>query len=135
MSAVPSHLRRPKRRARGRAADAGTVTAELAVALPGVVLLAVLLALTGQAVIGQVRCTDAARAAARLAARGEPAPRVLAEARSRAPAGARTQVSVAGDEVTVDVSSRLAVPAGRWLTWAALSLHGRATASVESPVP
>ena len=45
--------------------DGGTVTAELAVALPGVVLLAVALLVAGQAAIGEVRCTDAARAGAR----------------------------------------------------------------------
>ena len=82
----------PVRRRPGRAlpqpgSEAGTVTAELAVALPAVVLLAVLLALTGQAVIAQVRCTDAARAAARLAARGEATPAVLTEAGRRAPPG------------------------------------------------
>ncbi len=104
-------------------------------ALPAVVLLAVLLALTGQAVIAQVRCTDAARAAARLAARGEATPAVLAEAGRRAPWGARADVAPGGDEVTVVVSYRLTVPAGRWVSWAALSLRGTATAAVETPGP
>ena len=78
-------------RLRERDRDGGTVTAELAVALPGVMLLAVALLVTGQAVIGEVRCTDAARAGARLAARGESDPAVAAEVAS--PPG--TQVSIA----------------------------------------
>jgi hypothetical protein len=118
-----------------RSGETGTVTAELAVALPGVVLLAVLLALTGQAVIAQVRCTDAARAAARLAARGEPASAVLAEAARRAPPGARARLSADGAEVTVVVSYRLAVPAGRWVTWAAVPVGASASAAVESADP
>jgi hypothetical protein len=99
------------------------------------VLLAVLLALTGQAVIAQVRCTDAARAGARLAARGEPASAVLIEAERRAPPGAQARVSGGGDEVTVVVSYRLAVPAGRWVTWAAVPVRASASAAVESAGP
>jgi hypothetical protein len=128
-------VRRAEPRPGRRPRETGTVTAELAVALPGVVLLAVLLALTGQAVIAQVRCADAARAGARLAARGEPTSAVLAEAGRRAPPGARTQVSAGAAEVTVVVSYRLAVPAGRWVTWAAVPLGASASAAVESTGP
>jgi TadE-like protein len=57
--------------ATGPTADEGMVTAELAVALPTVVvtLLAAITALL--AVATQMRCTDAAATAARLVARGE----------------------------------------------------------------
>jgi hypothetical protein len=114
-------------RARSRR-DGGTVTAELAVALPGVVLLAVALLVAGQAAIGEVRCTDAARAGARLAARGEPASAVLAETIRLAPPGAQVGVSRAGDEVRVEVSSPLGSPAP---SWARLTMRASAVASVE----
>lgn len=49
----------------------GSVTAELALALPAVVLVLLLVLTAGNAAISQMRCTDAARAAARAAALGE----------------------------------------------------------------
>jgi hypothetical protein len=114
---------------RGPSVDSGTVTAELAVALPGVVLLATALVVTGQAVIGEVRCTDAARAGARLAARGEPEPAVRAEAARRAPRGARVSVQVAAGEVRVLVTAPLGgpLPGG-----GALTMRGSAVAAVEA---
>jgi hypothetical protein len=108
--------------------ERGTVTAELAVALPGVVLLCVALLVTGQAVVGEVRCTDAARAAARLAARGESSSAVVAEGLRRAPPGAVVDVSRAGDLVRVEVRAPLR---GALPGWAGLSTTATATASVE----
>jgi hypothetical protein len=109
----------------------GTVTAELAVALPGVVLLAVALLVVGQAGIGEVRCTDAARAGARFAARGEAASAVAAEAARLAPPGARVAVTRSGDAVRVDVTAPLGGPAP---SWARLTMRASATASVEGAV-
>jgi TadE-like protein len=119
-------------RLRRRDREAGTVTAELAVALPGVLLLAVALLVTGQAVIGEVRCTDAARAGARLAARGEPDAAVAAEVARLAPRG--TQVSIARGAmlVVVSVRSPLGSPAP---SWAGLTMRASATASVEATDP
>jgi hypothetical protein len=108
------------------------VTAELAVALPGVILLAVALLVAGQAVIGQVRCTDAARAGARLAARGESGAAVAAEARRLAPRGSQVSVARVGDQVRVEVSSPLGAPAP---PWARLTMRASATASVEGVSP
>jgi TadE-like protein len=108
--------------------DDGTVTAELALCLPGVMLLCAALLLAGQAVIGEIRCADAARAAARLAARGEPASAVIAEADRRAPPGARVHLSRAGQTVTVDVEAAVA---GVPTRWTGLTTHGSATASAE----
>lgn len=74
--------------------DQGSVTAELAVGLPALVLL-VLAALTAvSAVVVKLRCVDAAREAARVAARGEPGE----------PAGLR--VAPAGAQITVVVQDR-----------------------------
>ncbi len=109
--------------------DTGTVTAELAVALPGVVLLCAALLMTGQAVIGEVRCTDAARAGARLAARGEPPAAVAAEATRRAPPGASVGCPARPGEVSVVGPGAVGWPRRR--TGPAWSLSGSATASVE----
>ncbi|WP_042437441.1 TadE family type IV pilus minor pilin [Streptacidiphilus albus] len=82
------------------------MTAETAVLLPVLVALtAVLLwgVLVGAA---QIRCVDAAREAARAAARGDPAGRVAAVAQAAAPKGARVAVSEQGDTVRVEVSAR-----------------------------
>lgn len=83
------------------------VTAEIAVALPVVVVL-LGAALTAVAVVaGQLRCVDAAREAARAAARGEPAAVVRSLAAQAAPNGAAVEVSTGGDEVTVRISARV----------------------------
>jgi hypothetical protein len=92
-----------------RPADAGMVTAELAVTMPVLVLVLV----TGMSALSlgttQLRCADAAAAAARLAARGEPATTVLAVARAAAPEGADvvSRRTAAGVVVTVSASARL----------------------------
>ena len=89
-------------------------TAETAVAMPVLVALLGLglSALTTGA--DQVRCVDAARAGARLLARGEAPGRALAEAQQRAPEGARVQAVSGPTEVTVTVTAT--TPRGlRWL--------------------
>ena len=60
-------------------------TAELAVALPSLVLVLALALAALDLGIAQVRCVDAARVGARLLARGEPAGPVLAEVRAAGP--------------------------------------------------
>lgn len=81
-------------------------TAEFAVAIPALVLVAALLISGLSAGIDQVRCVDASRAAVRLLARGEPVGAVQAEARAHAPAGARVVVSSGGSVVSVEVVGR-----------------------------
>src|SRR4051794_15132187 len=80
------------------------VTAELAVALPTVVvtLLAAITALF--AVTTQLRCTDAAATAARLVARGETT--AVAQAAARRVAGPTAEVRVAPGNTTVTVVVR-----------------------------
>jgi len=108
----PRHRGRVARRGDGGYGDGGSVTAETALALPAlmVVLAAVLSA--GQVLAAQLRCVDAARATARLAARGEPEPRSVAEGHRLGPPGSRVEVEVAGTAVTVRVSARLTLPLG-----------------------
>ena len=90
-----------------RPRDGGAATAELAVALPALVLV-LALALAGLDVgIAQVRCVDAARVGARLLARGEPPGKVLAEVRAAAPRGAEVGVEASGERVAVTVTAPL----------------------------
>lgn len=91
-----------RRGASQRTGDRGYASAELAVALPALVL--VLLAALGaiSAVTAQLRCADAASRAARLASRGDPPGGAL----SAAPGGARLAVSRSGGEVSATVTIR-----------------------------
>ncbi|MFF7359906.1 TadE family type IV pilus minor pilin [Streptomyces sp. NPDC008125] len=68
--------------------DTGSVTAEAAMVLPVLVALAAVLVWALVAAADQIRCVDAARAAARAAARSEPESVVRAAARTAAPARA-----------------------------------------------
>ena len=102
------------------------VTAELAVALP-VLMIMVAAALSAVSVASErVRAADAAREAARAAARGDP----VAGSRlsSAAAPGASVTVTRAGDRVTAQV--RVVVhPMGGWLP--ALTVVERAVAAAE----
>ena len=88
-----------------RRRDGGMATAELAVVLPTLVLIVVAGLTMVSVVLAQVRCVDAAREAARAAARGEPPEVVRSAAVRAAPAGARVEVGDAGEEVRVTVSA------------------------------
>jgi hypothetical protein len=95
---------------RGDGTDSGMVTAELAVALPALVVVMVA-ALYGVALVtAQLRCEDAAAMAARLAARGETAVTVRSSALSAAPAGAGLSLATSGTTVTATVSVRVSAP-------------------------
>jgi hypothetical protein len=115
----------------GRRGEGGAATAELAVALPALVLV-LALALAGLDVgIAQVRCVDAARIGARLLARGEPAGAALAEVRAAAPRGADVDVEVTAERVGVTVT---AAPPGLLQPLRAV-LGPRATAVARLEVP
>lgn len=88
--------------------ERGTVTAEVALVLPAVVVVLLVCCTLGAAVLGQVRCADAARAAARAAAIGEPAAVVLAVARDLAGPEAQVSVETDGQWVQVVVSRPVA---------------------------
>lgn len=91
-----------------RGGDAGFATAETAVALPALVLLAAMLIWAVLAAAAQIRCVDAARVGARAAARGEADPAALA--RSAAPPGADVRVAVDADTVRVTVDAPCPAP-------------------------
>ena len=103
--------------------DRGSVTAELAVGLPAVVLLLAALLTVASTAIAQTRCTDAARAGARSAALGEPDVAVATTARRLAGPEASVAVSRSDEWVTVEVSS----PVGSG-SWGGSPLRARATA-------
>jgi len=129
-NARPAPSARPARRT-----TRGSATAETAVALPAlVVVLAVCVwALSGVAL--RLRCAEAARAAARSAARGDTPAAAAAAARRTAGSTAAVTVRAEGSLVHVTVAATLAprVPLlGRALPRVAVT--GTATAAVE-PAP
>lgn len=89
-----------------RRRETGGATAELAVALPALVLVLALALAAVDLGIATVRCVDAARAAARELARGESEAVAVAEARRAAP-GAAVTTTTTGGLVRVDVTGRL----------------------------
>jgi endonuclease YncB( thermonuclease family) len=93
---------------RGRAgpgrSDAGMVTVEAAIALCSFVVVLGLALAAIAAVTDQLRCTDAAREAARLTARGEP-DRAMAAAERIAPRGAGVAIHRDGDTIAVEVNA------------------------------
>ena len=113
----------------------GSVTAETAVLLP--VLLVVLAAAIGvlACVAAQLRCVDAARAAARVAARGDAPALVRTTGERLAPPDATVSLRTAGDTVEVVVTAQVR-PFGRALgALPAVAVSGRAIAPVEGPAP
>ncbi len=105
--------------------DRGSVTAELAVALPVLVLLLLAGLTSVNAVATQMRCVDAAREAARAQARGEPG---AAAGERAAPAGATVAVSADGDTVRATVVA-VAYPLGDRLP--GFKVRAEAVAAVE----
>ena len=89
-------------------------TAELAAAIPALVLVLVLALSAITTVTDQVRCVDAARATARALARGDGDGSALALGRRLAPPGARFSVARTGSEVSVVVQGTTS-PGLRWL--------------------
>ncbi|HLS63029.1 MAG TPA: TadE family type IV pilus minor pilin [Ruania sp.] len=100
-----------RRRHRTRAAsERGSVTAELAVLLPGVVLAIVVILAVASAGVMQVRCADAARAGARAAALGQDDAQVVGIVQQLA--GEDATVTVSRSEEWVDVRVSAEVPLG-----------------------
>ena len=85
------------------------MTAEFAVLLPAVVVMLAMVLAAASAGVAKLRCIDAARSAARLAARHEPEAAV-ATAHSAAPGGASVGLSITGDLVRVRVNARIPLP-------------------------
>jgi hypothetical protein len=90
--------------------DGGSATAEIAVALPALVLLLVVGLTAVAAVRTQLECLDAAREAARTAARGDPGEAAGVRV---APAGATVAVVRHGDTTVATVRAHVR-PFGGW---------------------
>ncbi|HEX3908729.1 MAG TPA: TadE family type IV pilus minor pilin [Mycobacteriales bacterium] len=117
--------------AQHRSGEAGMVTAELAVALPALVLVLVA-ALYGVALItAQLRCVDAAAVGARLAARGETGQLARSTALDAAPAGAGLEISRSATVVTATVTVRVA-PLGLSRLLPGVTVAGHASDDVET---
>lgn len=114
--------------------DRGSATAELAMALPSLVVVLLLALQVLLAVAAQLRCVDAAAVAARAAARGEPDAVVVDAAEAVAPDGASVAVERVDGQVRVRVAASVR-PFGSALgSLPSLDVSGRATAADEAAV-
>ena len=116
-------VRRGRRRPAG---DSGMVTVEAAIALTAFITVLGMALGAISAAIDQLRCTDAAREAARLTARGEP-DEATAAARHIAPEDATIHITTDGEEIHVSVTATTAFPG--------LHLHADAYAITEPNPP
>ena len=89
-------------------------TAEFAVAVPAIVMVLVLGISALVTLTDQVKCVDAARATARLLARGDSQAAAVAQGRLLAPRGASIEVGGSGEVVSVRVVGRPTRPLA-WL--------------------
>jgi len=108
--------------------ERGAVTAELALALPAVVLVLAVLLVTVGAATTRLRCADAARAAARVAALGQ-ADREIVEVAQRI-AGPGSPVTIVREPPWVEVTVAASVPGG-WFSGGSVGLSASATAWAE----
>lgn len=88
------------------------MTAELALALPTLMLIIAVSIWMQSAVALQARCQDAARAGARAAARGDPDGMIHRAIAAALPAGAEVGIRRGGSQVTVRVRVTIPVPGG-----------------------
>ena len=107
--------------------DRGSVSAELAVVLPVLMVVLAIAVWVLTAVSGQLRCADAAGAGVRLAARGESRAAVESTVVATAPRGATVQVVERGEQVEVVVSVDLR-PFGSRVRLPGVHVRGRAVA-------
>lgn len=107
------------------------VTAEIAIALPAL-LVVVTIGLSAVAMVtDEVRCVDAARVGARLLARGETAEQVRLEVARQSPPGARVVLGGSGGQIRVEVSAE--APGLVRLLGVTARPHAVAHAVAESP--
>jgi len=123
---VPAVARRA-----GPPADAGAVTVEAALGLLTLLAVAGALVWCLTLLMAQPAVGEAARAGARVAARGDDIASVRAEARRLVP-DAEVEVRVDLDHVVVQVG-RSVLPPGALARWGAVRLHADAVALVERP--
>jgi hypothetical protein len=114
-----------------RRSERGAVTAELALGLP--LLLAVTVGLVWLLAAGaaQVRVVDAAREAARVAARGDGTEAAVAVGRRIAPEGGEVSVHVSGAEVRDEARARVDGPGGLFAFLPGVTVRSSAVAVAE----
>jgi len=109
------------------------VTAEIATALPALVVIAAGLLFVIGAVGAQLRCGDLSREAARQLARGQDEATVSREVLAGAPPDARLRVSRAGGLVTASITAHAPTP-GALARLGSLAVSGSATALDETAI-
>lgn len=95
-----------------RRGERGAVTAELALGMPLLAALTVGMVWMLAVAADQIRVVDAARETARAVARGDDTAAAIEVGQRVAPDGARIEVSVADERVTVTVRGAVAGPGG-----------------------
>ncbi|WP_116949287.1 TadE family type IV pilus minor pilin [Jiangella endophytica] len=108
------------------------VTAEIAAAFPALVVALLMAVWAVTIAAGHLRCTDAAREAARAAARGEDLAVVRDVAAEAAPPGAEVAVDEIGGVVEVRVSARMTMPGPLGDTLPAPTVSARSVALAEA---
>ena len=116
MTTISRRRGSPRRRRSHDDPASGAVTAEIAAALPALVVIVVGAVWLVAIALAQIRCADAAR-----------------EAATVAPDRASVQVHIGEDAVTVDVSARVPVPLPFGADLPAPTVHARAAAVLERP--
>jgi hypothetical protein len=107
----------------------GSATAEVAILLPGLVLFLALVLAAGSGAVTRIRCVDAARVGARLAARGEGEAAVRSAVAQSAPSRAAITITRTASTVTVLVTAPADLPLPGV---PAVQVDGSATAELES---
>jgi Flp pilus assembly protein TadG len=111
------------------------VTAETALALMALVVVAVGMMWVVSVVALHARCVDAARDTARAVARGETMAASRAEGRASAPAGATIAAGIQGSLATVEVGVDARPPWPVLSRLPAVRITGRAVVALEPGVP
>jgi TadE-like protein len=111
--------------------ERGAVTAEVAVALPALVLVTVTLMWLVSVAAAQIRCADAAREAARVLARGDKSDDAQAIVARTAPPGSSMTSQVRDDVVEVRVRADIRPPGSLGRVLPAAAVVGSATAWLE----
>ncbi len=109
-----------------RERERGMVSAELAAAVPALLLVLVVGLTAVRLGVDEVRCVDAARLAARALARGDSQEVAVGLAVRAGPGGSAVTVRAAGAEVDVEVTAGRELPG-----WGRITVRGAAVAQRE----
>jgi hypothetical protein len=126
---VPAGARRPGPRPTDRSADHGAVSVEAAFGILALLVVVSTLVWSLSLLIAQLAVGEAARAAARVAARGDDLAAVSDEVHRLVP-NAVVVVRTESGHVVVEVRRSVTAP-GALARWGAVDLHADATALVE----